>query len=183
MMVERFDPGFGSPIVFDEDMDPPSSPSEWPPTRLDGPEETVDLAALNRLSVWGVVMKIVIVHADAATAAKAGLFGLLGDARVQVIVVDDEESTHAYYDLAEKHEQDVKVIVTQDFVRHGARYWKDRLETSIKKEFHSHRLVATFKPAIMFRLCSRRCNALHKKTKQYSDNPRAKGRVRPWLVG
>ena len=183
-MIDKIDSGFGSPEIFDEDMDPPSSPSKWQAAHAsDGPEKTVDLAALNRLSVWRVVMKIVIVHADAATAAKAGLFGLLGDARVQVIDVDDEEPTHAYYDLAEKHEQDVKVIVTQDFVRHGARYWKDRLETSIKKEFHSHRLVATFKPAIMFCIRSKRCNALHKKTKQYSGNPRAKGQVRPWLVG
>lgn len=127
-------------------------------------------------------MKTVAVQADIATAAIAGLFGLLGDAWVKIIDVDEGKLIRAYYDMAESQEQDCEALKPQELTRRDAGFWKRQLEISTKRVFHLEGLVAATNPAIMFRLCTNRCNALNKDKPQAIESSRANGRVPPWLV-
>ncbi len=65
---------------------------------------------------WMVVMRVTVIHADFATAASTGLFGLLGDAPVLLVDVFDEARIKALWKLAEKCEPRELVTVCQGFL-------------------------------------------------------------------
>ena len=122
------------------------------------PDKLRDLEALERQAEWLVVLRIIVVHSDFKAAAATGLFGLLGDARVQVIEVSEEARIEAFFDLAEACERKTSVTVRQDFHRESADSMKEKLSKSIVERFRSQKLAEAMRPAIMFRLCTQMCN-------------------------
>lgn len=72
------------------------------------------LETLQQLPSWKVVMRLIVVHASPHDGAKTGLFGLLGDARVQLVDVSDEARMNAYFDLAEECERKGHVHESQN---------------------------------------------------------------------
>lgn len=117
-----------------------------------------DLAALQLLPEWQVVVRIVIVHLDFARAAKTGLFGLLGDKPVQVLE-PASSLTSQLYELAKNCEREEYVIATsQDFTRMSANDMDAMVKRVAFKTFHDRKLSMRMRPAIMFRLCTQMCN-------------------------
>lgn len=78
-----------------------------------------DITALNQLQDCLIVMPayVIVVHCTRRAAAASGLFGLLGDAPVQVVAAGDRETVEAYYALAEAYEAGRAVSSRQDFER------------------------------------------------------------------
>lgn len=147
----------------------------WDPDPLDGielsmaplavvpaltPARVRDSDALRRLSGWLVVMRTVVIHADFEHAALTGLFGLLGDARVQVIDMSEEATIDEYFVLAEACERAHPVSVHQSFERESVHSMEQELRQSAMEAFRSEEIAGLLRPAIMFRMCTRMCNAL-----------------------
>ncbi|KAH0194356.1 chromate transporter, partial [Aureobasidium melanogenum] len=124
-------------------------------------EETEFIDANKKLPSWLVVMDVVVVHSDLSSAAATGLFGLLGDAPVQIIPVSEEAKIDSFYDLAERCERGQDVTASQDFTRKSADEMRQELRDEVWLRFKSEDLVAIMHPAIMFRLCPARTGLLH----------------------
>ena len=165
-MITYLDCGFGYPDPFD-DVTPPTTPYTPPPLRFN---ESRDIEALRKLSTWLVVMRVVIVHSDLEGVVRTGLFGMLGDARVQVIDVCEEDKVEAFLSLAETCEHKSNVTVAQDFSRESVDSMMQKLRASVQKGYYSESLASELhlRPAIMFRLCTRMCNH--------------EGLARPWPI-
>lgn len=123
-----------------------------------GEEKIKDLEAFQQLPKWLVVMRVTIIHCDFATASRTGLFGLLGDARVQIIDASNEATVEAYMGFAESCERENAVLIPQDFGREPIDSMRQKLRQVVWREFGSEQLLETIHPAIMFRLCTRKCN-------------------------
>jgi len=52
-----------------------------------------------------VVMRTIIIHASYKYAAKTDIFGLLGDAPVQIVDVSDEARVKAFFDFADESQR------------------------------------------------------------------------------
>lgn len=137
---------------------------------------------LKQVPTWMVVMRVVIVHASPKSGAKTGLFGLLGDARVQLVDVSDEARMNAYFDLAEECEHKGHVHASQDLRRESADSIKKKLRDTLIETYPSVEPLPTMRPVIMFRLCTHMCNHAGYTTKtitirrQTSRSGRARGR-------
>ena len=117
-----------------------------------------DIDALQRLSSWRVVMRVIVVHTNAELAAATGLFGLSGDARVQLIDASEEDKVEAYFTLAENCERQNAGAVKQDFRRDSATSMEERIRAAVTRQFGSEALMAALRPVVMFRLCTHMCN-------------------------
>jgi hypothetical protein len=163
-MVDYLDESFGLPDPFEDlDLRAPTGPVE--------PSKLTDLEILSRFQKWRVVMRVIVVHSDPRTAAETGLFGLLGDARVQIFDVSDQTRIEALFDFAEKCERQNPVTIAQNFHRESTDAVEQKLKTVIIEQFQSEELAAAMRPAVMFRLCTRMCNHT-----EYED--RSQGRFR-----
>lgn len=131
----------------------PSIMKEWFTSSCDREEERFDV--LDQLPNWRVVMRVVIIHATFWEAAQSGLFGLLGDAPVQIVSVSNEEKVNNLYDFADKHRQTPSV---EEFQRVPSEVLKQELKDSILTAMGSEKLLSKLYPTIMFRLCTSRCN-------------------------
>lgn len=116
------------------------------------------LDSLIRLPSWMVVMRVVVIHADSATGMRSGLFGLLGDAPVQLVDVFDEENVRNYFDMAEKCEPRGLVTIRQDLHGTPGEVYHQTLRAAIINKFRSDVLLSRLHPVIMFRLCTEMCN-------------------------
>ncbi|KAG9913624.1 hypothetical protein KCU98_g13011, partial [Aureobasidium melanogenum] len=123
-------------------------------------EETEFIDAYRQLPSWLVVMRIVVVHSDLPSAAATGLFGLLGDAPVQIIPVSEETKINTFYELAERCEHGKPVTASQDLTCKSADELRQELRREISSRFRSESedLAKIMHPAIMFRLCTQMCN-------------------------
>lgn len=121
-------------------------------------EKAEFINAYKQLPIWLVVTRIVVVHSDLDSAAATGLFGLLGDAPVQIVPVSEEAKTASFYDLAERCERGKSVITSQDFRRIPVDDMRQYLRGTVMTKFASEDLAAIMHPAIMFRLCTQMCN-------------------------
>lgn len=122
-------------------------------------EEKLDLELLKKLPVGFVVMRVIVVHCTSKAAAQRGHFGLLGDARVQVVDIAEQTKVNTLFDWAESCER--HATVAQDFRRDGE--WtvplmEQRLKARIERTYHDKQLTSALRPAIMFRLCTQNCN-------------------------
>ncbi|KAG9523766.1 chromate transporter, partial [Aureobasidium melanogenum] len=124
-------------------------------------EKAESMNAYKTLPSWLVVMHVVVVHSDLSSAAATGLFGLLGDASVQIIPVSEEAKIDSFYCLAERCERGQDVTASQDFTRKSADEMRQELRDEVWSRFNSEDLVAIMHPAIMFRLCPVRTGSLH----------------------
>jgi hypothetical protein len=137
-------------VFPDPPFEPPFSPLE--------PQKLRDLQTLQHIPEWSVVMRTIVIHSDIATAAKTGLWGLLGDARVQIVDVSDQARMKVFFDLAETCERSHPRAVRQNLCHDAEEPLKEVLRRQIMEQFHSVELTATMRPAIMFRLCTRMCD-------------------------
>ncbi|CRG91180.1 hypothetical protein PISL3812_08228 [Talaromyces islandicus] len=115
---------------------------------------------LNQLPTWMVVMRVIVVHTEASIGASTGLFGLLGDSRVQLVDLSDETRLNALFALAEKCEPYDLVTTRQDFHRDSAETIQQDLREIIVAKFRSDELLPRLRPVIMFRLCTEMCNSV-----------------------
>jgi hypothetical protein len=162
IMLEHLGSHYFSPLrlmgVQDNNVWPYGIPLIVPTSLPWTSKKQSDFDALKKISHCQVVVRIVVVHTDAQTAGKLGLFGLLSDARVQIVDVADEAKVAAFMSFAEACERKSPAIVPQDFTVESAEEMRLALRGVILTEFASEELAATMRPAIMFRLCTRACN-------------------------
>ena len=156
-MIDNLDDSFRWPSPFDTIPWGPETPTISPSISL-RPNKIRDLEALQRLRQWKVVMRAVVVHSDVKTAVEAGLFGLLGDARIQIVDVSEETRIEAFLELAETCERKSAVVPSQRFHRESVESMEKKLRDVVIEQFQSEELVTAMRPAIMFRLCTRMCN-------------------------
>jgi len=103
-------------------------------------------------SCW-VIMHLFIVHASSREAAQSGLFGLLGDAPVQIIPLSDREKINALYRFADQ------LSSPECLERLSPESLNLQFKDNIINEMGSERLLSTMHPAIMFRVCVLKCNS------------------------
>lgn len=117
--------------------------------------------ALKKLPTWTVVMRVVVIHTDFSTGASTGLFGLLGDSRVQLIDIFDEARMNALFDLAEQCEPYGLVTARQQISRDSPQSIQQKLRDAVRHKLRSEeteKLLPRLRPVIMFRLCTEMCN-------------------------
>ena len=118
------------------------------------------LELLNSRSKWLVVMQTVVIHARAGSEPYvSGLFGLLGDAPVQVVDVFDFEIIEALYRMAEQSEESSLADSRQDLFRRPAEVMRQQLAEILERCYNVEQPTFELRPAIMFRLCPFMCNA------------------------
>ncbi|BCS30627.1 2EXR domain-containing protein [Aspergillus puulaauensis] len=101
---------------------------------------------------WDVViLEPVIIHADAGAAA--GPFGLLADARVQLVDADDGERINTFMAL----EKMPGVTIGSGFGQEELATGKQELGDAVKAVFGSEDKTPELRPVVMFRLCTRAC--------------------------
>ncbi|KAJ5904313.1 hypothetical protein N7504_006696 [Penicillium tannophilum] len=124
---------------------------DWFSLPCDQKAERFDV--LEQLPSWWVIMGVVIIHASFQEAVQSGLFGLLGDATVQIISVSDEEKVNAFYAFVEEHDRQTSSV--EGRVSSGV--LKRELKDDVLFAMGSENLLSKMYPAIMFRLCIWRC--------------------------
>ena len=120
--------------------------------------DTSDLQLLQKRPSWVIVMRVLVVHASRRVGAASGLFGLLGDAPVQVVDVTDQARVTALFDLAEECERKDNIRIRQSFHRESPEALSRELQDLVIKRFGSQRQAPKMHPALMFRLCTKMCN-------------------------
>lgn len=101
---------------------------------------------------WDVViLEPVIIHADVEAAA--GPFGLLADARVQLVDADDGEQINAFMAL----EKMPGVTIGAGFGQEELATGKQELRDAVKAVFGSEDKTPALRPVVMFRLCTKAC--------------------------
>ncbi|KAL4748495.1 hypothetical protein BDW72DRAFT_205548 [Aspergillus terricola var. indicus] len=98
-----------------------------------------------------VVLPPMIIHTDVETAA--GFFGLLSDARLQLVAADDEAGIDRFLALGGKP----NVTITPEFRREQLPEAKKELRDVVKAVFGSEERSPVMQPFVMFRLCARFC--------------------------
>jgi hypothetical protein len=127
-------------------------------TRPLPPDRIKALEALLEVPEWRVIVKVVVVHCDLAGAARTGLFGLLGDAPVQIVDASDELKVAGLYNLASESECANPRAVRQNLYSERPWYLSAWLKHHIEVYYRNEALVKSMRPAIMFRLCTRMCD-------------------------
>ena len=97
-------------------------------------------------------------HSDVKSAAATNHFGLLGEARVQIVDVSEQSRIEALFSLAETCERKSRVTVSQDFSREAPGSLQRKLWKVVVEQFRSEEMAARMRPAVMFRLCTQMCN-------------------------
>ncbi|RAO67019.1 uncharacterized protein BHQ10_003031 [Talaromyces amestolkiae] len=123
---------------------------------------------VKQMPSWKVVMRVIVIHADSATAASTGLFGLLGDAPVQLVDVYDEAKVDALWKMAKECDSRELVTVCQGFHRISAMAYHQVLRDIIsytlrfEDDFNADAedVISRMRPVIMFRLCTEMCNRI-----------------------
>ncbi|QIW97826.1 hypothetical protein AMS68_003344 [Peltaster fructicola] len=113
--------------------------------------------ALKQHVEWLVVMEIVILHC-AADAIATKLFGVYGDAPIQIIKVEEKDKLDQLYDLLAEDDAHDDVLVTQYYTRRTAKEWKDVLRSGLWAQQYPDELNSRLHPAILFRVCHEACN-------------------------
>lgn len=149
----------------------------WPPPG--------QIQALKMLSNWVVVVRMIVVHCDHTIALQSGLFGLLGDARTQLVDIDDQARLAAFIDLVRTCELGLKetppwgfdyppYIVPQEFTQETANTMRKNLEHRVVHGYKGRlsNELPPVRPVIMFRHCNLECNVKGSKTKLQAINNR-----------
>ena len=105
-----------------------------------------------------VVMCCIVIHSDFKSAALTGLFGLLGDARVQVVDAAEKKRVETFMDWAERNERQHNAKPHQRFNRAPLEILNGVLKRQLLRQYASEELLGIMRPAYMFRLCTAKCN-------------------------
>ncbi|KAL4762038.1 2EXR domain-containing protein, partial [Aspergillus foveolatus] len=131
--------------VFQNLGDNPTNPHHFRWTR----SELADL--MRTWPCWRVVvLPPMIIHTNVETAA--GFFGLLSDARLQLVAADDEAGIDRFLALGGRTD----ATVTPEF-REQLLVAKKELRDAVKAVFESEERTPIMQPFVMFRLCTRFC--------------------------
>ncbi|KAJ5921149.1 hypothetical protein N7466_009475 [Penicillium verhagenii] len=135
----------------------PSIMADWVSSIWSEEEETFDF--FEQIPCLWVIMRVVIIHASFREAAQTGFFGLLGDASVQIVSLIDEEKANAMYDFADKCDR--KVSSGEGIPRDSLESLEQALKDSLmsNRKYISQNVSLKMHPAIMFRLCTSKCNS------------------------
>lgn len=118
-----------------------------------GSQATECLRTLSRIVV---IMEVVVVNANCKTAAATGLFGLLGDAHVQIVDLSEQARLDALKNLVKGRDFETSGAVYQRFHQTRSVHYKELLQESIYSTSEKEQLwedfFAKLRPAIMFRL-------------------------------
>ncbi|KAI4869844.1 hypothetical protein F4820DRAFT_405237 [Hypoxylon rubiginosum] len=105
---------------------------------------------------WLVVVYVVVVHVDPEAATATGLFGLLGDAPVQIVDLRDEARVKAFNDLALAN--DKELLPGQHLDDESLDQAIASMEYALAELYREEPEPApAMYPAVMFRLCTERC--------------------------
>ncbi|KAJ5765057.1 hypothetical protein N7520_004616 [Penicillium odoratum] len=115
---------------------------------------------LESISNLVIIMRKIIIHATSEYGARTGLFGLLGDATVQLVDLSDEKRLKAYFDLAEETQKKGHVTFAQDLHRKPCEVLEEEFKRimSHKCSLLGREQLPPMRGAIMFRLCTDMCN-------------------------
>lgn len=116
------------------------------------------LEMLSRRPKWHVVMRTVIVHGPRSVHA-TGLFGILGDAPIQIVDIRDQEKIHALFDLAEACENESsRLHPFQSFYRSSVEEMGCYLRDIMTSSFGPAEVSFELRPTVVFRWCPLMCN-------------------------
>ncbi|KAJ5381942.1 uncharacterized protein N7496_004370 [Penicillium cataractarum] len=138
---------------------------EWIVWLRSDPKAAEALVDLERVERWLVVLRVVVIHADAGDVEKTGLFGLLGDALVQVVPVSEEARVNAFYDLAERLDRERGVKYRQNLERYSVEWYREGLRQTVQYGLETDdskvisKVLKRLQPAVMVRLCTDMCNS------------------------
>jgi hypothetical protein len=132
----------------------PSIMGGWFSAGCDHEEERFDV--LYQVPSCWVIMHVSIIHANFREAAQSGLFGLLGDAPVQVVPLSNREKINALYRFADQLSSPGRLE------RLSPESLNLQFKDNIIKKMGSDRLLSKMHPAIMFRVCVSKCNSYNK---------------------
>jgi hypothetical protein len=116
------------------------------------------IALLNRKPKWRIVMRIVVTHASRKAIATSGLYGLLGDAPVQIVDTADHEKLDDLYRMAELGES-THDLLAQRSIRESPERPEQEL-AKIMSTMTSHGrgpVTSEIRPAVIFRACPFNC--------------------------
>ncbi|RHZ45753.1 2EXR domain-containing protein [Aspergillus thermomutatus] len=130
-----------------ENPDQPHEHYRW--TR----RELADLMRTKTTSWMVVILPPVVIHADVETSA--GLFGLLADARVQLVDADDKARIKEFMALGEAPNATIGARFGQEDLVSA----KEALRDAVRAVFGSEDEAPVMRPAVMFRLCTRMCSS------------------------
>lgn len=159
----------GTPSFRIELLDEGCRGPDWDPVHLFGvntwfSDERVakDIETFRRRPSWRVVMRTIVVHAEFERAAKTGLFGLLGDAPVQLVDAADRERIEAFFDLAKACQSEIpegtRITKLQDLQPlDSEEKMKESLKDVIIVKYRNESLAKLMRPVIMVRLCLSKC--------------------------
>lgn len=157
--------------IADASIHPSKGPYGFP---LD-PGQLNNLEALMQLPRLCIVMRVLVIHCELGRAAATGLFGLLADARIQIVDMQETALLEEFWGLAEQCERERSDAVKQDLERTTTLSMRHKLDEVVAHRFDVPTLTARWRPAIMFRLCTRMCNQSgyeHSRTYQATRTPR-----------
>ncbi|KAJ5176146.1 uncharacterized protein N7482_002023 [Penicillium canariense] len=126
-----------------------------------------DVAFLDSISNLVIVMRKIIIHATSEYGARTGLFGLLGDAPVQLVDLSNEKRLKAYFDLAEETQKKGHVTFAQDLHRKPCEVLEEEFQKIMGRKYQRPfglrpgempPKLPPLRGAIMFRLCTDMCN-------------------------
>lgn len=129
----------------------PSIMGGWFSEEYNHEEERFDV--LYQLPSCWVIMHVFIIHSSSREAAQSGLFGLLGDAPVQIIPLSDREKITALYRFADQ------LSSPGCLEKLSPESLNLQFKDNIINQMGSERLLSTMHPAIMFRVCVLKCNS------------------------
>jgi len=119
--------------------------------------QLINLEALQQFSRCHVVTEIHVIHSKRRRAASTGLFGLLGDAPIQVVGMREEARLEQLWSFADQCGRESGRVARPDLQRATATSMKQKLNDIIAEQFNMSTLTG-LQPAIMFRLCNKNCN-------------------------
>jgi hypothetical protein len=130
--------------------------------RASDKDERKWIEILGRRRKWLVVMRTVIVHAPRIVRA-TGLFGILGDAPIQIVDIRDQAKIHALFDLAEACENESsRLYPSQSFYRSSVEEMECYLRDIVSSSLGPAEMSCELRPVVMFRWCPLMCNHLSK---------------------
>jgi hypothetical protein len=125
---------------------------DWFVMMVNKHEERFDV--FEQIPGWWIIIRVVIIHTSFREAARTGLFGLLGDASVQIVSLSDDKKANALNDFADKCARKAGEAIQRD----SSEYLKQELKEIYLQERISENIISRMHPAIMFRLCTSKCS-------------------------
>lgn len=102
---------------------------------------------------WTVVILPPVVIHTTPGADLEGLFGLLGDALVQLVYADDVKRMKEFLGLGERED----IVISAGFGRQDLVTAEEELEIAVETVFGEREEAPVMRPAVMFQLCYSAC--------------------------